>query len=201
MAVVNLHILDETDRGSDELTTTSLARVQVGRTSWQWQKQMLFVRLHPHLVGDPPVAHRFREVLAAWVGHTLPHQPTMLHAEPHADPFAVFEFEPGHALDAVFASLAFTRPLSRGTADRIIESVYRGLAARHELGFAHGAVGLDRIAVTEHGVDLGIGAPWSRSATREGDLRRADALARDMLARTRVVTPPGWLALGARRPS
>jgi serine/threonine protein kinase len=201
MALVNLHVLDETDYGGDAFTSTTLARVQVGHIAWQWQRQLTFVRLHPHLISEPWIAQRFRSVMAAWRETYLPHNPQLFHDEPHGEPFAIFEYEGGRTLESVFGALAPTAPLSRAAADNIVEAVHRGLAARHELGIAHGAIGLDRIALTDVGVTLGIGAPWDPGAGRDDDLRRAEQLGRARVARTRGGGPAGWLALAARRPS
>jgi hypothetical protein len=200
MLPVNLHVLEEADHGGDDFTSSSVAQVQVGNVAWKWQKQLTFVRLHPHLVTEPRVVNRFRSVMLAWRPHYLPHNPVMFHVEPHGEPFAVFEYEGGRSLQAMFGALTQTAPLGRDTAEKIVDAVYRGLAARHELGFAHGALGLDRIMITQAGVSLGIGMPWDPSANRDDDLRRADRVRQELIARTRPPTPPGsWLALGVRR--
>lgn len=203
MSHVNLHVLEETDYGTDALTTSTLARVQVGSLAWQWQKQVVFVRLHPNLVTEPLIANRFRDVLARWQRRYLRHNPSLFHVEPQGEPFAVFEHDGGRSLEAVFSSVGHRASLSRATAEKIVDALYVGLAARHELGFAHGAVGLDRITITGAGVTLGIGTPWDPSATPDDDLRRADRVSRELFALARgAATPLGsWLELAARRPS
>jgi hypothetical protein len=190
MSLVNLHVLEEMDHGSDAFTTSTLARVQVGNLAWQWQKQLTFVRLQPSLVTEPLIVNRFRSVLTAWQRRYLPHNPALFHVETQGEPFAVFEHDAGRSLEAVFNSLSHNAPLRRATAEKIVDALRVGLASRHELGFAHGAIGLDRIMVTDAGVSLGIGTPWDPYATPDDDLRRADRVSRAVLARAQGPAEP-----------
>jgi len=200
MSLVNLHVLEETDYGCDAFTTSTLARVQVGNLAWQWQKQLVFVRLQPSFVTDPIVVNRFRNVLTAWRPHYLANNPVLFHADLQGEPFAMFEHDAGRSLESVFGSLVPKAPLARSTAEQLVDALYLGLRSRHELGFAHGAVGLDRIAITDGGVTLGIGTPWDPSARPEDDLARAEQVSRQLLAMSRTSAAPqgAWLELSAR---
>lgn len=191
MQLTNLHVLEETVIGGDAYTTSTLARVRVGELSWQWLKQIVFVRVLPTLAGDPIVVNRFRASLALWHRHYLPNNPDLFHVETAADPFAVFGYDDGLSLAALCRALSPARPLPRSIAERILDEVHFGLRSRHELGFAYGAVSLDSISITGDGhVTLGIGAPWDPAVSSRDDLRRAERLSRDLLARSRAIATP-----------
>jgi hypothetical protein len=191
MPLTNLHVLEETVVGGDAYTTSSLARVQIGEPSWQWQQELVFVRVLPNLVSDPVVVLRFHESLALWHQHCVPNNPDLFHVETEADPFAVFAYDDGLSLAAISRLLTAARPLPRSIAERILDAVYFGLHSRHELGFAHGAVSLGSVSITTDGnVTLGIGVPWDPDASPRDDIRRAERLSRDLLARSRAIASP-----------
>ena len=188
MQLTNLHVLDETVIGGDAYTASTLARVRIGEPSWQWLKQVVFVRVLPALVSDPVVVNRFRASLALWHRHYVANNPDLFHVEAAADPFAVFAYDGGLSLAALCRALSPARPLPRSIAERIIDEVHVGLHSRHELGFAYGAVSLDSVSITGDGhVTLGIGAPWDPAVSPRDDLRRAERLSRDLLARSRAI--------------
>jgi len=191
MPLTNLHVLEETAIGGDAYTTSSLARVQIGVPSWQWQQELIFVRVLPNLVTDHRVVLRFRESLALWQRHCVPNNPDLFHVETEADPFAVFAYDGGLSLAAIGRLVTAATPLPRSIAERILDAVYFGLRSRHELGFAYGAVSLDSVSITGDGhVTLGIGAPWDPAVSPRDDLRRAERLSRDLLARSRAIATP-----------
>jgi len=191
MPLTNLHVLEETIVGGDAYTTSTLARVQIGERSWEWYKQLVFVRVLPDLVSDAVVVNRFRESLALWRRHYLPNNPDLFHVETEADPFAMFAYDDGLSLVTICRSVTPAMPLPRSIAERILDDVYFGLRSRHELGFAYGAVSLDNVSITDEGnVTLGIGAPWDPDVTPRDDIRRAERLSRDLLARSRAVATP-----------
>jgi len=191
MQLTNLHVLEETVIGGDAYTTSTLARVRVGELSWQWLKQVVFVRVQPALVGDLVVVDRFRASLALWHRHYVPNNPDLFHVETAGDPFAVFAYDGGLSLAALCRALSPARPLPRSIAERILEEVHFGLRSRHELGFAYGAMSLDSVSITGEGqVTLGIGAPWDPAVSPRDDLRRAERLSRDLLARSRAIATP-----------
>jgi hypothetical protein len=191
MQLANLHVLEEAAIGGDAYTTSTLARVRIGEPSWEWLKQVVFVRVLPALVSDPVVVNRFRTSLALWHRHFVPNNPDLFHVETTADPFAVFAYDEGLSLAALCRALTPARPLPRSIAERILEEVLFGLRSRHELGFAYGVVSLDRVSITGEGkVTLGIGTPWDPAASPRDDLRRAERLSRDLLARSRAIATP-----------
>ena len=191
MPLTNLHVLEETVVAGDAYTTSARARVRIGELSWQWYRDVIFVRVLPNLVSEPVVVNRFRESLALWLRHYVPNSPDLFHVEMDADPFAVFAYDGGLSLAAISRAVTSARPLPRSIAERILDAVYFGLRSRHELGFAHGAVSLANVAITEDGnVTLGIGVPWDPDASPRDDIRRAERLSRDLLARSRAVATP-----------
>jgi hypothetical protein len=191
MPLTNLHVLEETVIGGDTYTTSTLARVRIGEPSWQWYKQLVFVRILPSLAADPVIVNRFCDALALWRKHYVPNSPDLFHVETEADPYAVFAYDGGLSLMAIRRAVTPAMPLPRWIAEQILEAVYFGLRSRHELGFAHGAVALDTIAITDEGsVTLGIGSPWDPDASPRDDLRRAERLSRDLLARSRAIATP-----------
>lgn len=191
MPLTKLHILEETVVGGDAYTTSTLARVQIGELAWQWHRQMVFVRVLPDLVSNPIVVNRFRESLALWCRHYVPNNPDLFHVETEADPFAMFAYDGGISLVAICRALTPALPLPRSIAEQILEAVYEGLRSRHELGVAYGAVSLDSISITDEGnVTLDIGAPWDPEASPRDDIRRADRMSRDLLARSRGIATP-----------
>jgi hypothetical protein len=191
MPLTNLHVLEETVVVGDAYTTSTLAHVRIGEPSWEWYRSVVFVRVLPGLVSDPVVVNRFRESLALWFQHYVPNNPDLLHLETEADPFAVFAHDGGVSLAAIGRAVSPALPLPRSIAERILDAVYFGLRSRHEMGFAHGAVSLGNVSITEDGsVTLGIGTPWAPDASPRDDIRRAERLSRDLLARARAVASP-----------
>lgn len=191
MPLTNLHVLEETIVGGDAYTTSTLARVRIGELSWEWYKQLVYVRVLPNLVNDPIIVNRFRESLALWRRHYLPNNPDLFHVETEADPFAIFAYDGGLSLAEICRAVTPTMPLPRSIAEQILDAVYFGLRSRHELGFAYGAVSLDSVSITNDGnVTLGVGTPWNPDVTPRDDIRRAERLSRDLLARSRAVATP-----------
>lgn len=189
--LTNLHVLDETVVGSDAYTTSTLAHVQVGEVSWQWQREVVFVRVLPNLASDPVVVNRFRESLALWNRDYVANNPELFYLEMEADPFAVFAYDDGLSLAAIGRLLTAAKPLPRSIAEQILDAVYFGLRSRHELGIAHGAVSMSSVSITYEGnVTLDIGTPWDPDATSRDDIRRAERLSRDLLARSRAIATP-----------
>ncbi|HEX2692116.1 MAG TPA: hypothetical protein VHN14_36150 [Kofleriaceae bacterium] len=184
-------MLEETIVGGDAYTTSTLARVRIGELSWQWQREVIFVRVLPNLVNELVVVNRFRESLALWLQHYVPNNPDLFHLEMEADPFAVFAYDGGISLAAISRALSSSLPLPRSIAEQILDAVYFSLRSRHELGFAHGAVSLGNVSITEEGsVTLGVGVPWDPDASPRDDIRRAERLSRDLLARSRAIATP-----------
>jgi hypothetical protein len=191
MPLTNLHVLEETLVGGDAYTTSTLARVRIGEQSWQWYKQLVFVRVLPDLVSDPIIVNRFRESLALWRRHYLPNNPDLFHVETEADPLAMFAYDGGLSLVTICRALTPTLPLPRSIAERILDDVFFGLRSRHELGFAYGAVSLDNVSITDEGnVMLGIGAPWDPDVSPREDIRRAERLSGDAPALARSIATP-----------
>ena len=191
MPLTNLHVLEETVVGGDAYTASTLARVRVGEVAWQWHREVVFVRVLPHLASEPVVVNRFRESLSLWLRHYVPNNPDLFHVEMDAEPFAVFAYDSGLSLASICRALTSSLPLPRSIAERILDAVYFGLRSRHELGFAHGAVSLNSVAITDEGnVTLGVGAPWDPDASPRDDIRRAERLSRDLLARSRAISTP-----------
>jgi hypothetical protein len=200
MALGNVQVLAQTVVGCDAYTETSVAEIRIGDPAWQWDKRVVFVRVRPSVATDAAFVERFRGSLAPWRRRHVLHNPDLFDIEDGAELFALFEYDRGVSLEVICDSLTPATPMPRAIVARVLDAVFIGLRGRHELDIAHGAVSLENISIRpDGGVTIGVGRPWDPAARPRDDLRCAERLSRELLARSSAVSTRETLCDFARR--